>query len=53
MEKILGVLQENSERLIAQCTSTYRRYFASQLDEAPRMLGIVGARGVGKTTAIL
>ena len=53
MVEILELLLENSTRLIAQCETTYERYFVKTVDFHQRMVGIVGARGVGKTTAIL
>ena len=53
MNEILELLIENSTRLITGCEREYRRYFAQSIDFEQKMLGIVGARGVGKTTAIL
>ncbi len=53
MVEILELLLENSTRLITQCETTYERYFIKIVDFHQRMIGIVGARGVGKTTAIL
>jgi len=53
MEKLLELLLENSARLISKCDSKYIRYFAKEIDFSQKMVGIIGARGVGKTTAIL
>jgi len=53
MDDILEVLLENSTRLITQCESNYERYFTKTIDYTQKMVGIIGARGVGKTTAIL
>jgi len=53
MDDILDILLENSARLVAGCKSDYKRYFAKSIDFEQKMIGIVGARGVGKTTAIL
>jgi predicted AAA+ superfamily ATPase len=53
MNDVLELLVENSTRMITGCESQYRRYFAKNIDFAQRMTGIIGARGVGKTTAIL
>ena len=53
MNDIVELLLENSTRLITQCESRYQRYFAKAIDYEQKMIGIVGARGVGKTTAIL
>jgi len=53
MDDILELLLENSTRLITLCESSYERYFAKSIDYNQKMVGLVGARGVGKTTAIL
>ena len=53
MDDILDILLENSTRLIVGCESSYKRYFAKSIDFSQKMIGIIGARGVGKTTAIL
>jgi len=53
MEKLLELLLENSARVISRCDSKYIRYFAKEIDFSQKMIGIIGARGVGKTTAIL
>jgi predicted AAA+ superfamily ATPase len=53
MQEILELLIENSARLIADCNTPYKRYFFKHIDFNQKMIGIVGARGVGKTTAIL
>jgi len=53
MEDILELLIENSSRLISLCDVGYKRYFFHTIDYEQKMIGLVGARGVGKTTAIL
>jgi len=53
MDDILDILLENSARLITNCESNYKRYFTKNIDFKQKMIGIIGARGVGKTTAIL
>ena len=53
MNDILELLIENSTRLITDCESSYKRYFCTEVDYEQKMVGIIGARGVGKTTAIL
>ena len=53
MDDILELLLENSTRLITLCESSYERYFTKSIDYTQKMVGLVGARGVGKTTAIL
>ena len=53
VNNLLDILLENSTLLINACTIEYERYFLKEIDFNQKMVGIVGARGVGKTTAIL
>ena len=50
---LLDNLLENSTSLINICEIDYERYFLKKIDFNQKLVGIVGARGVGKTTAIL
>jgi len=50
---MLEVLTENFIKLLAAMKFEYRRYFYDRIDYNARMVGIIGPRGVGKTTAIL
>ncbi len=50
---LLDDLLENSTSLINICEIDYERYFLKKIDFNQKLVGIVGARGVGKTTAIL
>lgn len=49
MEQLIELFR----RLIRLTDTTYVRYLHGQIDWSARMLGIVGARGVGKTTMLL
>lgn len=42
--------QENYLRILS---STYKRYIHEQIDFSQKLIGIIGARGVGKTTFLL
>ncbi len=53
MNNLLDLLVENSTRLITCCDIVYRRGFLESIDFSQKMIGLIGARGVGKTTAIL
>jgi predicted AAA+ superfamily ATPase len=53
MDETLELLIENSTRLIVRCKVDYARYFYHHINFEQKMIGIIGARGVGKTTAIL
>jgi len=53
MEELFEILLENSTKLIEFLNIKYKRYFFEEIDFETRLLGIVGARGVGKTTAML
>lgn len=46
-------LYEYMRRLLASTSSTFHRYLYDEIPWDDRMLGIVGARGVGKTTLLL
>lgn len=46
-------LIERYKRLVKQTTSTFHRYLYDKVNWSGRLVGIVGARGVGKTTMIL
>jgi predicted AAA+ superfamily ATPase len=50
---LLEVLTENFVSLLASMKIEYRRYFADTIDMSAKLVGIVGPRGVGKTTFIL
>ena len=51
---MIEALQEKQERLIRQLSAIhYRREAFKYLDNKERMVGLVGARGVGKTTLLL
>ena len=43
----------NSHRLVSQVNTTFKRYLYNQLPWHARMLCVLGARGVGKTTLLL
>ena len=53
MDDLLPLLAENSARLIGFCDIEYKRRGIASIDFSQKLVGIVGARGVGKTTAIL
>ncbi len=42
-----------SNQIIAQRVPEYRRFLFDALDESEKLIGILGARGVGKTTLLL
>ena len=49
MEKLL----ENSSLYISSLATPYKRYFYNDIDLNDKLIGLIGARGVGKTTFIL
>lgn len=51
--KIMDKLFEYSNQLIDQVDSTFKRYLYHQINWQNRLLGLVGPRGVGKTTLVL
>ena len=51
---MIEALQEKQERLVRQLSRiSYRREAFKYLDNKERMVGLIGARGVGKTTLLL
>ncbi len=52
-DALLNELLENSTLLINSNNIAYERYFLKKIDFDQKLIGIIGARGVGKTTAIL
>ncbi len=49
----LGEFYEIQTRLIAQLPSTRRQSFFDQINWNARLIGVIGARGTGKTTLLL
>jgi predicted AAA+ superfamily ATPase len=49
----MGMLLEQSERLIAATSTEYKRYLYNTIKWNSRLIGIKGARGTGKTTLLL
>ena len=50
---MLNKLLENSALYINLVETPRKRYFYDEIDHADKLIGIIGARGVGKTTYIL
>lgn len=50
---LLEKLTENYLILLSNFNIRYKRYFLKKIDFREKLIGIVGARGVGKTTALL
>ena len=50
---MIDILTENFITLLGGIEVEYRRYFYDKIDFDAKMVGIIGPRGVGKTTAIL
>lgn len=46
-------LQATFDKLLRETTSRYHRYMYNQIDWNARMVGIMGPRGIGKTTMLL
>ena len=51
--KKMKQLIENYRRLLSLTATTFHRYLYEKVNWSGRLIGIVGARGVGKTTMIL
>ena len=53
MQTLLDTLLENSTSLLSRFSIMYRRYFVERIDFSQKLVGIIGARGIGKTTAMM
>ena len=51
--KIMRTLYQKFETLLQSTTTDFKRYLYDKVSWNSRMIGIIGARGVGKTTLIL
>ena len=50
---MLDSLRKLEKRILKEVSFTYKRYLYNEIDFNSSMIGIVGARGVGKTTILL
>lgn len=50
---MLDIIRKLEKRILNELTSAYKRYLYDAIDFSSQMIGIVGARGVGKTTLLL
>lgn len=50
---MLENIRKLEKRILNELTSSYKRYLYDVIDFSSQMIGIVGARGVGKTTLLL
>ena len=46
-------LQATFDKLLRETTSTFHRYMYNRIDWTARMVGLLGPRGIGKTTMVL
>ncbi len=53
MENIFNLFQERFISLLARFDISYKRYFHKKINFDDKLIGIIGARGVGKTTFLL
>ena len=51
--KVMRTLYQKFETLLQNTTTDFKRYLYDKVSWDSRMIGIIGARGVGKTTMIL
>lgn len=50
---MLDNIRKLEKRILKEVSSKYKRYLFNTIDFSSQMIGIVGARGVGKTTLLL
>ena len=46
-------IQAAFDKLLRETTSTFHRYMYDRIDWNARLVGLLGQRGVGKTTMVL
>jgi hypothetical protein len=52
-KNMLQILKEYQQNYLRVLSATYKRYIHNEVDFSQKLIGIVGARGVGKTTFLL
>jgi predicted AAA+ superfamily ATPase len=50
---MLDEIREYQRKIFAKNNFSYKRYFYNTINLSPKLIGIVGARGVGKTTFLI
>ena len=50
--KMLNLIEQYQERFLKNFNTTYKRYLYSEINFSEKLIGIVGARGTGKTTML-
>lgn len=50
---MLNEIREYQRKIFSKHNFTYKRYFYDKINLKPKLIGIVGARGVGKTTFLV
>ena len=50
--KMLNLIGQYQERFLKNFNTTYKRYLYNEIDFNEKLIGIVGARGTGKTTML-
>ena len=50
--KILNLIEQYQERFLKNFNTTYKRYLYNEINFNEKLIGIVGARGTGKTTML-
>lgn len=49
---MLKLIKQYQERFLKSFNTTYKRYLYDEISLDEKLIGIVGARGVGKTTML-
>ena len=50
--KMLNLIEQYQERFLKNFNTTYKRYLYNEINFSEKLIGIVGARGTGKTTML-
>ena len=49
---MLNLIEQYQERFLKIFNTTYKRYLYNEINFSEKLIGIVGARGTGKTTML-
>ena len=49
---MLNLIEQYQERFLKNFNTTYKRYLYNEINFSEKLIGIVGARGTGKTTML-
>lgn len=49
---MINLIEQYQDRFLKNFNTTYKRYLYNEIDFSEKLIGVVGARGTGKTTIL-